>query len=414
MNRRAADNGAVAGTTGVRTLLAAGSSGALSALTRLRSSGWRITEGTAAATLAWIVDVRLFQHPAPFFAPAAALIAIGVTRGQRLQRAVEVVLGVALGVLVADVLAKALAPHLTLTILIITGLTLIVATLLDGGPILSVQAAVSGIYVAVVASPRGGLIPSRFVDALVGGGVALAVNQLPLPRSLPNRLLRGAAPVFSEIAAVLEAVGSALAAHDETAAREALERARALDGAVAGFEALAGAEMELARFDPLRRRQRDLLRGYERAARQLDLAARNVRVLARAGLYLSRGVRPAPVHLAPAVAMLARAVRDLGGVLAGEATASDQTAGEPTHGAATDGEVADGRPGELNQVARIALAAVRVAAQALAETHDVPVVMIVGQVRATAVDLMVGSGLNLQDVLAVAEEALGQHSALDR
>ncbi len=385
----------------VRSVVDTGAGGARAAIARLRRSGWRIVEGTAAAALAWVIAVRLVHHTAPFFAPAAALIAIGVTRGQRIHRTVEIVVGVALGVLVADVIARALAPRLTLTIVLITGLTLVVATMVGGGPILSVQAAVSGIYVAVIAPPSGGLLPSRFVDALIGGGVALAVNQIPLPRSLPNRLLRGAAPVFTEIASVLEATAAALATHDPAAAREALTRARQLDGKVATFEDLAAVEAESIRFDPVRRRQRDLLRRYENAGRQLDLAARNVRVLARAGVFLTRGTRRAPTALARAVEILADAVRGLGQYLASDALAN----GPSVRRGARPG------PDDPGRVADRALDAIRSAARVLEEARDVPVVMIVGQVRATAVDLMLGSGMAIQDVLIAADEALGEPDA---
>lgn len=357
------------------------------AIARLRGSGVRIVEGTAAATLAWLIAIHLLSHPAPFFAAAAALIAMGVTRGQRIRRAGEVVVGVALGVLAADLLARALAPHLTLTVLLITVLTLTVATLLDGSPILAVQAAVSGIYVAVVASPADGLVPGRFLDALVGGTVALAVNQLPKPRSLPNRLDQGAAPVFDEIAAILDDIAAVLVDHDVEAARSVLQRARLLDAAVSGFEALAAVEAELVRFDPVRRRQRDVLRTYEHLARQLDLTARNVRVLARASVFLTRASAPAPRGLAPAVATLARAVRHLSELSAESRNSEPAPAGEA--------------------VVATSLEAIRIAAGALQESRDVPVVMIVGQVRATAVDVMLGAGMDLQQVLSAADDALG-------
>ena len=156
-------------------------------------------------------------------------------------------------------------------------------------------------------------------------------------------------------------------------------------------------EAESIRFDPVRRRQRGLLQAYERAVRQLDLAARNVRVLARAGVFLTRGTRPVPDPLTAAVTTLASAVRDLGTDLAALPLAPQR-----------DGEF----PGTASHVVRTALDAVRLAAGALEETHDVPVVMIVGQVRATAVDLMLGSGLPRQQVLAAADEALFEQDTL--
>ncbi len=359
------------------------------AAARARANAWQVLEATVAATLAWVVATAVFHHEVAFFAPAAAIITIGVTRGRRARRAIDVVVGVAVGVLVADLLASALRPHTTLAVLVITGLSLLVATVLDGGAIVSVQAAVSGVYVAVVTPAGSGLVPSRFVDALIGGGIALAVNQLPLPGTLDGRLLREVTPVFDRIAAALEGAATALREHDPDAAEGALGLARSLDGAVTTFRDAADAAVEVARLDPLRRRKITTLRAYEQAGRQLDLAARNVRVLSRAAVFLTRAPRPAPTALADAVVALAGSVRALGHVLS--------SAGE-------DGEVA--------RLAEGALSAVRTAARALDETRAVPVVMIVGQIRATAVDLMRGAGMDFVDVLNAADEALGEHNVV--
>lgn len=94
---------------------------------RLRD-GWRpVVEATAAATIAWLIATRVVDHPRPFFAPAAALIVLGQARGQRTLRAVEVLLGVAGGVLVADVVAQALGARTTWTVFTIILVTLTVA-----------------------------------------------------------------------------------------------------------------------------------------------------------------------------------------------------------------------------------------------------------------------------------------------
>src|SRR5256884_600352 len=57
-----------------------------------------------AAGLSWLIAFDWLHHPRPFFAPIAAVIALNVSVGQRLRRVVELVVGVALGILVGDVL----------------------------------------------------------------------------------------------------------------------------------------------------------------------------------------------------------------------------------------------------------------------------------------------------------------------
>jgi len=375
---------------------------------RLRLGGARIAEATAAATVAWLVAANLIDHHQPFFAPAAALITLGVTRGQRVQRAVEIVVGVATGILVADLIARAIGPGTVWSIAVVTALTLVAIVFVGGGPLAVVQGAVSAIYVAVVTPPGSGLVPSRFVDALVGGGVALIVNQLPLDPDPLAALVKDAPPVVDELASVLDETARAIETHDQEAAGRALAHARRTDPAVTAFRAAVAEGFEAAPLDPLRRRRLELLRVYERAARELDFATRNVRVLARAAVVVTRTGHQAPASLVQAVDRLARAVRALGDHLlsAGSITESDNsrrggrsaanpaTTGPETHAAGL-------------AVRENAMSAVRLAGTALSGSPAWPIVMIVGQIRAAAVDLLRGLGLDLAEVLRATDEALG-------
>jgi uncharacterized membrane protein YgaE (UPF0421/DUF939 family) len=197
---------------------------------RLRQGWLLVVESTAAATIAWFVDIRFIGDPQPF-APAAALIVLGQVRGQRRRRAVEVILGVAGGVLVADVVARALGSHQTWTIFTVILLTLTVAVAIGASSVSLVQAAVSALYLVVVASSMHTAVPLRFVDALVGGVVALVVSQLTVAPDPVAPLVGELRQVFDELASVLEEVAAALDQHDEMAAREALGRARRTDAA---------------------------------------------------------------------------------------------------------------------------------------------------------------------------------------
>ena len=71
---------------------------------RVRHAGRAVLQATLAATVAWLIATELVGHEAPFFAPVSAMITLGLTQGQRGRRAVEVVLGVTLGIAIADLL----------------------------------------------------------------------------------------------------------------------------------------------------------------------------------------------------------------------------------------------------------------------------------------------------------------------
>src|SRR5207253_1781690 len=79
-----------------------------SSFARLRAHGWPLVQTAVAATVAWTIGSKVFGHPSPFFAPVAAVMALGATRGQRGRRAIELMLGVALGVGLGDLLVRAI------------------------------------------------------------------------------------------------------------------------------------------------------------------------------------------------------------------------------------------------------------------------------------------------------------------
>ena len=150
---------------------------------RLRASAWAAVQAALAATLAWFVAHRLLGHPQPFFAPIAAAVAMSVNYFGRGRRAVQMVIGVLLGIAIAESMLKLFGANtvvLGVTVLITMWIALVVgAGFIGEGPMFVNQAAGSAIL--VVALQRHGTGAERAVDALVGGGVALLVGLVPVP-----------------------------------------------------------------------------------------------------------------------------------------------------------------------------------------------------------------------------------------
>ncbi|MET8348405.1 MULTISPECIES: FUSC family protein [unclassified Micromonospora] len=358
---------------------------------RLRRDWRPVLETTVAATVAWLLATRLVGHPQPFFAPAAALIVLGQARGQRIRRAVEVVLGVAAGVLVADLVVQALGPGTTWTVFTVILLTILLSAALGATGVTLVQAAVSALYLVVVAPPDGSLVPFRFVDALIGGAVALAVSLLVDARHPLAPLVAEVRRTFDELAGLLDGIADALDRRDEPGAVAALVRARGMDARVDGLRDGVLAAGEALRLNVRRRRHIGRLRSVDESIRQIDYAVRNVRVLARAGVTLSRLQSPAPPELGVALRALAEAVREAGAALAADLDGRDEAADR--HASRAD---------------ESALAAVRTVGQLFGPTQTLPLAMIIGQVRATAIDLL--RGVNPDDDVAVltrVDDALG-------
>jgi uncharacterized membrane protein YgaE (UPF0421/DUF939 family) len=150
-------------------------------LRRWRSTSLPIFQAAAAAGLSWLVAVHIVEHPAPFFAPVAAVVCLGLTLGQRLRRAIELIVGVALGIGIGHQLISAIGTG-PWQIALVVALAMSVAVLLDGGAVITVQSAISAILMATLYLPSdtGGL--SRLVDGLVGGATGLLVVGV-FPRS---------------------------------------------------------------------------------------------------------------------------------------------------------------------------------------------------------------------------------------
>jgi uncharacterized membrane protein YgaE (UPF0421/DUF939 family) len=337
---------------------------------RLRDAARAILQATLAATLAWLVATEIVGHSQPFFAPVSAMITLGLTQGQRGRRAVEVVLGVTLGIAVADLLVIELGTGWW-QLAVVVSLSMSVALLLGSSQMFAQQAAVSAALVATLQPPDGGVSFARAVDALLGGSIALAVSALVLPAN-PARMVReAAAPVLDELAAVLEDVAIALERRDRAAAQAALDRARAIDDLERELDEALVVGRETARLAPPRRRALGTLDVYSDAAGQIDLAVRNVRVLARGARRAIDLDENVPPEVSGALRSLAEAVRALG--------------------AAIDD------PGGADAVREPALRAAADATLVLERTGNLSVSVIVGQVRSTAVDLLRGSGMSYED-----------------
>src|SRR5215204_2086353 len=351
---------------------------------RLRDAARAIVQATLAATLAWLVATEVVGHSRPFFAPVSAMITLGLTQGERGRRAVEVVLGVTLGIVVADLLVLQVGTGWWQLALVVA-LAMSVALLLGSGQMFAQQAAVSAALVATLQPPDGGVSFARGVDALLGGSIALAISALVLPVH-PGRIVReAAAPVLAELAAVLEDIADALAARSREAVQAALARGRGIDELARNLDRALVVGRETARLAPPRRRLLGTVGVYAEAAAQIDLAVRNVRVLARGARRAIDLDENVPPEVSDALRELAVAVRGLGEVLDDPDRAD--AVGEP---------------------------AVRAAGQAtlvLERTGNLSVSVIVGQIRSTAVDLLRGAGMSYDEAAEAVRGAVAEVEA---
>jgi uncharacterized membrane protein YccC len=357
---------------------------------RLRSDWLPILQTAVAACLAWFLAVLVLGLERPTFAPIAAVIILGLAVGERLRRAIELTLAVAFGVAMADLLLSLVGVGAVQAGVFVV-LAMAVAVFLGGGGLGVNEAAISAMIIMFTYTPSGAGFPiDRFLEALIGGGVALLINAL-LPVN-PERMVEDAAyPVFDESAAVLEEVADALEDGDAKRVQRAYVKAREIDARVAGLKEAVAAGRETARLAPPRRGSLGHMDLYAGAADQIDLTVRDVRALARAALSVVQpeAEDPVPERLPTAIRGLARATEALAAYL--------QTSGDP--------------PEEMR---RLALEAATEGSMLLEEHEDLAsnlgVNALVDQIHSSAVDLIGGTGMDRSEALQALEEATGRAS----
>ncbi len=255
----------------------------------VRRYGWHIAQCAVAAAVSWGLARYALGHPQPFFAPVAAIVSLGLSYRQRLQRVAEVTVGVALGVLIGDLFVQVFGTG-PLQVLVVVAVAMVLALLLDAGPLLVTQAGVQSAIVATLApSASAGL--GRWLDAVCGGVVALIAAAV-VPGSPLRRPRAVAAAMLREFATWCRDAERALATGDAALAYDTLDRARDSEQMLADVQAAADDGLAIARSSPWRRGHRSDLLSIAALAVHLDRAVRNGRVLLRrVAVVVRRGER---------------------------------------------------------------------------------------------------------------------------
>jgi uncharacterized membrane protein YgaE (UPF0421/DUF939 family) len=331
---------------------------------RLNARSWHIGQCAVAASVAWLLARHLLDHPAPFFAPVAAIVSLGTSYGQRLRRVAEVTAGVALGVGIGDLFVR-WAGTGWWQIALVVALAMSSAVLLDAGALIVTQAGVQSVVVTtLLPNPHAGL--SRWLDAVVGGVVALVAAAI-VPRAPLRRPRQEAADVIKVLADLLREAARSARDGDEERAVATLTRARDEDSSLADLRAAAAEGLDIVQSTPFRRRSDEDVRLMADLVVPLDRALTNARVLVRRCVQLARTGSPLPPEYAALVEQLADAVDEIGAEL---------------------------RIARTPIVARGALVAVGVATAAVPRSSNLSVEVVLAQVRSIVVDLLQAIGLD--------------------
>jgi uncharacterized membrane protein YgaE (UPF0421/DUF939 family) len=274
---------------------------------RVRESLPAISQIVVAATAAYAFAHFVLGHPVPLLAATVTVSSLGLVRDARPWRVAETVMGMLVGILIAEIVLVT-AGSGWWQIAVAMTMTLLVARFLSPQPGFALAAVVQSLIALVIVTGAPFL---RLVDGAIGGVAALIVTAL-IPRTLRRTELRDADELFDALEIAMATIVRALRRGDRVRAERGLERARSLQTYVDAWSGSLESGREVARISPFLRRQRTELQRHERVRQSLDLATRNLRVVARRAAYLCADgeTRPIPADLLAELARGASLVRD--------------------------------------------------------------------------------------------------------
>jgi uncharacterized membrane protein YgaE (UPF0421/DUF939 family) len=318
----------------------------------------------AAAVVAYAIGRYVAGHELPLIAVTVSITTLGFNRDARPRRVVETVIGILAGILLTALLVLLIGRGVwQLGVALVLGV--LVGRALSANPAVAVAAGVQSVLVVLLPDPEGGPF-LRGIDGAIGGAVALLATAL-LPRDPRGAARRDGRALFSVLEEATLSAAEALRRGEELAADVALTRLRGTQRLVDDWTASHDSAVAISRISPFLRRRLPELRAQGRLLQAADLAARNLRLIARRIDFLVRDEQPREA-LADVVSETAAALREL------------------REGVATPAALPDARPRLERLAARLDPAALT--------SGDVKDAALVLMIRPLVVDLLVGTGLD--------------------
>lgn len=271
------------------TTLRARTAGAgLEAVARLHNAWWPIAQASIAAGLAWYLTHVVLAHPNPFFAPIAAAVCLSASNVLRGQRAVQMIIGVALGIglgAAVQTLFGAGPVAVGIAVLVALGVAVLIGHGFFAQGVMFVnQTAISAIL--VLAFGGHGVVLERLFDALIGGGLALVFSLLLFPANPVALLCDARAGVLAALHEILTQTADSIADRtppDPGWPRSAVDH---LHEQLAQLSEARTTAHQLVWSAPRRWTVHGTVHGADRQASQLGLLGGSV-------LHLARAVAPA-------------------------------------------------------------------------------------------------------------------------
>ena len=282
-------------------------------LRRMRKRLLPILQTGIAAGIAYWLCKDIVGHQRPFFAPIATVLIIGVSNGDRLNKAVDISLGCVLGVLVGDLLFYRLGDGGWQIAVIVAG-SLLIASFFSKSQLLVNQVAIGSILIATIMPPGAEVTGiDRTIDAVVGCTVALSILAL-IPQAPMSSARAEISHVMGLMSSVLDDVASGLKDRDPKHIDEALNHIRGSQSRIDDMAAAIQSGEESTRISPFLWSSRRYIQSLGRVIPPVDSAIRNTRVLARRALVISQDgdqVSPKQVEIIDTLAKVSLAISEI-------------------------------------------------------------------------------------------------------
>jgi hypothetical protein len=266
----------------------------------------RIAQTAIAAGIAWELALQIPNHGRPFFAPIAAVIGLAAGPGRRGRQAIQIIVGVALGILLGAAVVGAVGVG-AWQLVLASAVTLLVATGAGAPPVIRTQATASAILVVALHVPGTNLALQRLIDALIGGGIAIVMARFLFPVEPLDLVRREAVALRRGLADTLDAAAAALEARRLDEAEQALVRLDELDDR--RLEDALSLARDVVRRAPRRRPLRRRLEALGTAWQELDRSVADARAIGTGAVRLISRAEAPPASAAAAVRAAAVAVR---------------------------------------------------------------------------------------------------------
>lgn len=260
---------------------------------RVRGSFVPIVQAALAASAAWLIAAQVLGRYSPIFAPIAAFVCLGFKTDRVPRKVAELGVGATAGVLIGEAFATWVEIgwwQLALALMVgsLTG------RFLDRGDLTTIQGGINAVVVLGMSSwavPGG--VTGRWIDAIVGAGVALVVAAL-LPRHPTARPRRYARSTLSEFATLLDMVARGLNTGDLELLADSRGQRRAVGELTTDWEETLTTAREVVAVNPSLWRQRGEVAELGRLFRLTSRAQRTAYMLVRQGHSMTEESGPLP------------------------------------------------------------------------------------------------------------------------